>query len=163
MRFIKSIIILVGVTALGSCRGRIDQKNQYEDSTSAIAKEEPVLGLWKFGKERWSKMNFLEDGTVQLENFLGESSLANWKRVEGSVYKVRVEHELVGGYDRIESSTTPPAPVNGSSWVIKPRAVQYYVWNERTHERERLPPITVEGDKLHKDQGESSDYYRRIR
>ena len=162
MRFIKSVIILAGVTSFGSCRERSEPKDRPEDSRSAI-EQEPVLGLWKSSKEQWSKMDFLEDGTVKLENYLGELSLANWKRIEGSVYKIRIKHELVGGYDRIESSTTIPKPVNGSIWIIKPKAVQYYVWNEGTPESERLPPITVEGDRLQKDQGDSLYYYKRIR
>lgn len=162
MRFIKSVIILVGVTSFGSCRERTEAKDRTEDSRYAI-EQEPVLGLWKSSKKQWSTMNFLADGTVKLENYLGELSLANWKRVEGSVYKIRIEHELVGGYDRIESSTTMPKPVNGSNWTIKPKAVQYDVWNETTPESDRLPPITVEGDRLHKDQGDSSYYYMRVR
>ena len=161
MQLIKRVIILAVVTSFASCSGRSDEKDGLEDSKTSI-EQEPVIGLWKSGKERWSTMNFLEDGTVQLENSQGESSLENWKRVEGKVYKIRIKNEVIGEYDRIESSTNIPRPVDGRGWTVKLNAVQYDVWNDSKPESKRLPPVTVEGDRLQKDLGATSEYYRRI-
>jgi len=161
MRFIKSIIIVVGVVAIVSCKGRLEEKSSFEDS-EPVTVQEPVIGVWKSGKHDWSAMQFMEDGTVQLENSKGESLKANWKRVEGSVYKARIYHELVGAYDRIESSTSVPKPVEGSQWVLKPNAVQYELWSDQALGSEKLPLITVEGDQLQKDGNDPADYYKRI-
>lgn len=89
--------------------------------------------------------------------------MANWKRVEGKVYKIRIKNEVIGEYDRIESSTTIPRPVDGRKWKLKINAVQYDVWNDSDPESQRLPPVTVEGDRLLRDLGASFEYYRRIK
>lgn len=89
--------------------------------------------------------------------------MAYWKRVERSVYKIKVEHELIGEYERVESSATLPLPVMGRNWTIMSTAVQYDVWSDSVPESDRLPPITVDGDRLYKDIEDSSEYYRRIK
>ncbi len=162
MQFIKSVIILVGVMSLVSCGERSEAKISLKDSKIS-REQEGVIGLWKFGKNRWSTMNFLENGTVELENSDGEPSLANWKRIEGAVYKIRVENEVIGEYERIESSVTIPEAVNGRNWTIKPNSVQYDVWSDSASESERSLRVTVDGDRLYRDLELSSESYRRVK
>lgn len=162
MQLIKRVIIIAVAMSFASCSGRSDEKRNLRDSKEST-EQELVIGLWKSGNERWSTMNFLGDGTVQLESSDGESSLAYWKRVERSVYKIKVEHELTGEYERVESSATLPLPVMGRNWTIMSTAVQYDVWSDSVPESDRLPPITVDGDRLYKDIEDSSEYYRRIK
>lgn len=67
MQLIKRVIIIAVAMSFASCSGRSDEKRNLRDSKEST-EQELVIGLWKSGNERWSTMNFLGDGTVQLES-----------------------------------------------------------------------------------------------